>query len=270
MLCNKTFFEDESVGRIKVSKAAEAYDFRNRTLGLALKYVSSGVEYYSVNHKQVEVGAGQFIILPKGVEYFAHGGDSLTTGVCVDLLGKNVRDDAFVSMLPLGIPINCRSVSALGKQMNSLCRSGSKLAGESVLQVLEEDVHRFKHEIEAIRESISPEVKKEATRAALSLKLLEVRDFLKYRYFENISLSRLEYFAGVSRYHLTRLFKASFGKTPREFQEDMRMEAARRMVVDDRMSLTELAHYLGYSDLAAFSNRFQSYWQCRPSELRRN
>jgi len=279
MLSNKTFYENEHVGRVKLSSSCEAFHYKNRTLGLALKYVTSGVEYYSVNHKRIQVRRGQYILLRQDAEYHAHSGDSIAKGVCIDLTSAAFCDETFYSGLPLNTPINCNGVSKIGKLVYPMnpgemavseeegCR---RLSGDRAISEIEKSLTRLRRDLEAIRNAIAQDAKKESTRLSLALKLQETRDFIRNDPFRKIPLGKLEAVAGLSKYHLTRLFKASFDKTPREFQEDLRMGAAREMVIGDRMPLTQLAHHLGYSDLAAFSNRFHSYWRCRPSELRRN
>jgi AraC-like DNA-binding protein len=48
----------------------------------------------------------------------------------------------------------------------------------------------------------------------------------------------------------------------------MRMEHAKRLLRDDRLSITEIAMMLGYSSLAHFSNRFRQIVGVSPKAWR--
>lgn len=49
---------------------------------------------------------------------------------------------------------------------------------------------------------------------------------------------------------------------------EVRAELAARYLGDQRLGITEIAFLLGYSDLAAFSTAFRSWYDCSPSEFR--
>jgi AraC family transcriptional regulator len=48
------------------------------------------------------------------------------------------------------------------------------------------------------------------------------------------------------------------------------MEKAKKIISTNTMTLTDLAFYLGYSDLAAFSNQFKKHWGTSPSLFSKN
>jgi len=56
---------------------------------------------------------------------------------------------------------------------------------------------------------------------------------------------------------LTRIFKRLKGQTPNEFIIEVRMEAARELLLFSNLSVKEIAHSLGYSDVYFFSKQFR-------------
>ncbi|MCH6259431.1 AraC family transcriptional regulator [Puniceicoccaceae bacterium K14] len=206
-----------------------------------MKYVSSGTELYCIRGEPVPAKEGQFVIIPKNTEYSAHGYDSVTKGICIDLTDKVIENEAFCSRLPLNTPIDCYGLSGIGKlmypiQSRNARTSGSldknRLSFESFLKSITESVITLGVDIELVVAALAKDVRKQNTRMNIALKLLHVRDFIRARYFEKISLCRLEMISGLSKHHLTRLFKASFGKTPRAYLEETRMRVARKMVLE--------------------------------------
>ena len=62
---------------------------------------------------------------------------------------------------------------------------------------------------------------------------------------------------GISSNHLTRLFSETTGLAPTEFFQARRIQHARRLLLEPRRTITEIAHYLGYADAAHFSRSFK-------------
>lgn len=62
---------------------------------------------------------------------------------------------------------------------------------------------------------------------------------------------------------------AEEGTTFRDLLEDLRHDTARQMLMDSHASISEVAHRLGYRDLAAFSRAFRRWSGKTPSEFRR-
>lgn len=99
-----------ALGEVRCSQGTAGARMRNQTVGVALKYVSEGVEHYRLGKGEVEVSAGEFTILPQGQEYeaFADRRISRTQGVCIDLAGDFVLagiPDLYDQELLFGVPL---------------------------------------------------------------------------------------------------------------------------------------------------------------------
>lgn len=69
---------------------------------------------------------------------------------------------------------------------------------------------------------------------------------------------------GLSPFHLQRLFRATYGVSPREFGENLRMLAAKEMLRSGAKPI-EIFAVLHYSELSAFSRAFKRRQGLSPS-----
>lgn len=87
---------------------------------------------------------------------------------------------------------------------------------------------------------------------------------------EGWPLSRLAALVGLSPFHFSRAFKASFGRTPHAYVSAQRMEAAARMISGTRKPLGDIARACGYGSSAHFAQAFRRHWGLTPTDYRRS
>ncbi len=83
-----------------------------------------------------------------------------------------------------------------------------------------------------------------------------VRDYLKSHYAENVSLSQLTTLTNVSRFHLLRMFHDSAGFPPHEYQTQVRIAHARRLIRRG-LTLSQVALETGFFDQSHLSRNFK-------------
>ena len=83
-----------------------------------------------------------------------------------------------------------------------------------------------------------------------------VRDFLRSNYAINTSLSDLASIANVSPFHLVRIFNDQIGVPPHEFQTQVRITNAQRLLRDGH-SISDAAVETGFFDQSHFSRNFK-------------
>jgi len=81
-------------------------------------------------------------------------------------------------------------------------------------------------------------------------------------------IQELSELCGISRGHLMRMFKASTGQSLQRFIMLERLNEARSMLAEDRMSIKEIGAALGFCNTAHFSNAFCRLEAMTPSEFR--
>jgi AraC family transcriptional regulator len=73
-----------------------------------------------------------------------------------------------------------------------------------------------------------------------------------------ISLRELAGAAGLSRFHFSRVFKRQLGLSPARYVERARIEQAKALIVNARMSLAAIAQAVGFADQSHFARRFRA------------
>ena len=68
---------------------------------------------------------------------------------------------------------------------------------------------------------------------------------------------------------LEYLFRQTLDMSPAAYYRRLRLQTARRMVVDTRLQLQEIAIRTGFNSLSSFSRRFKSHYQQTPGDCRR-
>ena len=80
--------------------------------------------------------------------------------------------------------------------------------------------------------------------------------FIYEKYSEPLSLADIANSAIVSRFHFCRTFKDAIGVTPGRYLSAIRIYQAKRMLLNTRMNVTDIAFAVGYNSLGSFSNHF--------------
>lgn len=75
---------------------------------------------------------------------------------------------------------------------------------------------------------------------------------------------------GVSARHLERSFKATMGESPGKHYRDLRMRAARQMVLYSNDPISRIAHAVGYETSANMIRNYRRCFGISPQEDRRN
>lgn len=73
----------------------------------------------------------------------------------------------------------------------------------------------------------------------------------------DLDLESLAVESGYSKRHLLRVFRASTGKTPHQFILDLRLERARRLMLQQQLSMLDIALECGFANHAHFSRSFR-------------
>lgn len=94
------------------------------------------------------------------------------------------------------------------------------------------------------------------------------RELLHERYRDNLGADALAEVAGCSRYALHRAFVSAFGLAPSDYQRQLRMREARRLLSAGRTP-AEAATAAGFADQAHLTRRFGRYYGISPAVYRR-
>ncbi|MDB4964704.1 MAG: AraC family transcriptional regulator [Myxococcales bacterium] len=100
-------------------------------------------------------------------------------------------------------------------------------------------------------------------------RLRRVDRFIRENLGSPISLQAIAREAGLSRFHVLRLFKHAYGETPFKRLTRLRMEDAQRRLARTNVSVTEIASTCGYDNSAHFASAFRRVFGVSPTAFRR-
>ena len=92
--------------------------------------------------------------------------------------------------------------------------------------------------------------------------------YIYENYNKKISIDALARMAQMSRTSYLKRFKAATGKPPGEFITDQRISAAKGMLRDTAMSVSEIAHAVGFYDSSHMIRAFEHITGESPSDFR--
>ncbi|MFF9645681.1 helix-turn-helix transcriptional regulator [Kitasatospora aureofaciens] len=85
---------------------------------------------------------------------------------------------------------------------------------------------------------------------------------------EILTIDDMAQAAVYSKFHFSREFQRVTGVSPRRFLSAIRIEAAKRLLIETDLSVTEISHRVGYSSVGTFSSRFASSVGTSPTMFR--
>ena len=95
-----------------------------------------------------------------------------------------------------------------------------------------------------------------------------VKRYIDENYRQSISLDTLAERFYFSREYIGRIFRAQYGCAVYEYIQQQRMEQAKALLANPRLSLQAIAEHLGYSNANYFSKAFRRHFGASPSEYR--
>lgn len=87
--------------------------------------------------------------------------------------------------------------------------------------------------------------------------LRAVEEYIHAHLHQNIALADLADVAHLSEFHFARLFKQTTGLPPHQYVIHQRVERAKRLIVEGRLSLAQIAIDVGFSDQSQLNRHFK-------------
>jgi transcriptional regulator GlxA family with amidase domain len=97
----------------------------------------------------------------------------------------------------------------------------------------------------------------------------DIGGWIRGNLHENLTLEKLAERANLSPRHFARKFKSTFGVTPADFVEELRLDEARWVLVNGSESISQLADVVGYTNDDTFRRAFERRFGIPPAEYRR-
>jgi AraC-like DNA-binding protein len=108
-------------------------------------------------------------------------------------------------------------------------------------------------------------IRSRRTRSVSSSAMKRVLAFVGEHYTESIAHGDLARMAAMSRSHFSRVFRGVAGVSLRDYVRELRLARARELISSSPLSLTAIAHEIGYYDLPHFDKAFRKRFGRAPS-----
>lgn len=97
-----------------------------------------------------------------------------------------------------------------------------------------------------------------------------VQAYLDRHFAEQLSLPRLAAIGSLSVRQLNDLFRTALGMTPHQYLVETRMQQAWQLLAESDLQIGQVANRVGYTNQAAFSDRFRRHFGRSPRYFRQN
>jgi AraC-like DNA-binding protein len=108
------------------------------------------------------------------------------------------------------------------------------------------------------------------TALAQDTPILHVKQYIDEHYTKPITAEDLAHMSHCSKGHLFRTFKKSFRVSPLAYQQDLRFEAAQRLLRFTSLRCYEIAERVGYSNVYYFHRQFKKRMGITPKQYRQS
>jgi AraC-like DNA-binding protein len=159
-------------------------------------------------------------------------------------------------------------ISTLLRQLHNGVTTGQ---GTSWLEDCFYDVAEAIVELQAkvVRSTEQVPALRAGTRKELYRRLHQGRDYLNSCYDSRVTVASAARAAKLSPAHFHRQFKNLFHQTPMQFLQDRRLAAARRLLTNTDVPITNVCFLVGFESLGSFCSLFRKRLGCAPSTYRK-
>ena len=138
---------------------------------------------------------------------------------------------------------------------------GSRLCAESLATELA--VHLVRHHSTATR------INEDSPRMLPRYKLQRVTDYIQNNLREELTLENISQTLSMSPYHFAHAFRQALGLPPHRYVINCRIDRAKSLLRNTDLSVTEIAHQVGYANQSHFSVAFHKVTGQTPRGYRR-
>jgi AraC family transcriptional regulator len=255
---------------------------------LSFKTVLSGEEWYGVNHRQLAVRPGQFLILNNDQSYSCYIDTcepvrtlsvffkkDFASAIFHDTLNKeeSLLNNPFYNkectpeFFQTLYDVDPELQSQLIHLISSLETFGYQSQADEQLIFLLRQLITFHHS-ELIRSNKVSAIKS-TTRKELYKRLCVAKDVLHSSYMDELDLNKVGQAACMSVPQLVRQFKSVFHTTPHQYLISIRLKHAAELLKSTAKPVSEIALNCGFENASAFSRVFKLMYRVQPGVLRK-
>jgi AraC family transcriptional regulator len=255
----------------------------------SIKYVSSGLESYSVNGNKYDITDKQYLLANQFSEGFVSvDSEKPVVGICIafpslilsEVLSNYLRPDAAIA------DINLDRFFMSSNFLENKYAANNTLLGKFLLEfdalllrtpmteltISSEFYYSIAEKIVAdyvpiYKQFQSIKAVKPETKKALLRKIFKGKEFIDAFFTQAITVEQISKEVGLSEYHFYRLFKTVYTISPHQYIIRQRLQLAMKILEGNGSFVSEVALHCGFSDIHSFSKSFKNYFGCSPSQF---
>jgi len=230
---------------------------RNR---IVIHFVLNGKGILRLNGKQYEVGPHQIFLIPENTKTFYQADqDDPWEYIWFHIGGPKIplilKEAGLTADSPVYTPTDCyRELEALAKDILDNYTRQYYCVG-SLYKICDYMIEYSANKSEPAIENSLVYVK-------------NVISNIQLKYSEPIKIENIAYALGLNRSYLTRLFKDATGFSLQDYLLTYRMKVAVKLLLENKMSVADVAQHVGYGDTFTFSKAFKRHFGHSPSEFK--
>jgi AraC-like DNA-binding protein len=232
-----------------------------------IHYIISGKGVFVYNDKTYHLKAGQgFLSFPDTLSYYKADEMEPWEYCWVGFQGRKAQHYLNLLNLSSSHPIlDCRPNSSIKKVVDEMINTKNFTKGrELVLTGLL--YHFFAKLLQNVR---TPRHHIEENQNYSKIYVDKAIDYIEKNYSHKITIEGIADYIGIDRKYLSSLFKDIQHTSPQHFLIKYRMDKACILITDELLSITHVAHSVGYDDPLLFSKMFKKYKGMAPTQYRK-
>ncbi len=249
----ESFVEQAGIFHCKPNFKTTLVDYPNAA---QFYYQFQGRAVLEYGHETVAVTPGDLLIIPPGHPFVYRSSHGLQFHwFCVaGAWPKILEARPSITIYPLGVERIMQTYFAEIREALLMQRAGYPLQALGVFYSLMARIFDLTSPVELPHSSYP-----ESVRNAIV--------YLRENYTQQFRAAEVSNAIGVSQSHLRALFIKWVGESPQKFHCRCRIDEAKRLL-DQRLSITQTAHEVGFNDMRYFSRTFKHVTGITPSAYR--
>ena len=194
----------------------------------------------------------EFLLLFLEPDLVARTADELASRTIIEMIAsEKERDD----------PLMLQVALALKTEIDEGLVASSSLYAESLTNTLA--AHLLRHY------TVWKPALREAVEKHSASTLRHVIEYIHDNLDQHLTLAELSLVAGMSTYHFARTFKQVTGVTPHQYVLNVRVEHAKSLLLQGKLTIAEIASQVGFFDQSHFTRSFKRLVGVTPQTLLR-
>jgi AraC family transcriptional regulator len=233
--------------------------------------ILSGSLHGIVGDSMVTACPGQAILINPGQIHSGHGHELefLSVNVAPFVVEELISDIGSIQggaqMLFRSTVVSDEPIRAIAATLVSEVDQGM-LGRDTMLEALVRQlgVHLLRSHV-AIRRTASIETSRAGP---VDRRLRRAIEFMHDNYSRDLALEEIAAAAYLSEFHFARMFKQITGITPHYYLANLRLERARKLLLETTLPISEIAAMVGYQSQSHFTRVFRSVTGVTPRAFR--